>query len=71
MTNGNPLGAPGASWVDGTPYTVQRDVQWLPTGTGVSACDGGALVNSPSLQVFVTVTWPNMRDRSARARRDA
>ena len=62
VTNGNPLGAPGASVVDGVPYTVQRDVQWLPTGTGVSACDGGALVNSPSLQVFVTVTWPNMRN---------
>jgi type II secretory pathway pseudopilin PulG len=61
VTNGNPLGAPGPSMVDGTPYTVQRDVQWLPTGTGVSACDGGALVSSPSLQVFVTVTWPNMR----------
>jgi prepilin-type N-terminal cleavage/methylation domain-containing protein len=61
VTNGNPLGAPGVSFVDGTGYTIQRDVQWLPTGTGVSACDGGALVNSPSLQVFVTVTWPNMR----------
>jgi prepilin-type N-terminal cleavage/methylation domain-containing protein len=61
VTNGNPLGAPGPSVVDGVPYTIQRDVQWLPTGTGVSACDGGALVVSPSLQVFVTVTWPNMR----------
>lgn len=62
VTNGNPLVGTGDSVVDGTPYTVQRDVQWLPTGTGVSACDGGALVSSPSLQVFVTVTWPNMRN---------
>jgi prepilin-type N-terminal cleavage/methylation domain-containing protein len=61
VINGNPLGAAGPSYVDGVAYTVQRDVQWLPTGTGVSACDGGALVVSPSLQVFVTVTWPNMR----------
>lgn len=61
VVNGNPLGSPGDSVVDGIPYTVRRDVQWLPTGTGVSACDGGSLVNSPSLQVFVTVTWPNMR----------
>jgi prepilin-type N-terminal cleavage/methylation domain-containing protein len=61
VTDPNPLVGVGASNVDGTPYTVRRDVQWLPTGTGVSACDGGALVNSPSLQVFVTVTWPNMR----------
>jgi Tfp pilus assembly protein PilV len=61
VTNGNPLGPPGASVVDGTPYTVRRDVQWLPTGTGVSACDGGSVVNYPSLDVSVTVTWPNMR----------
>jgi prepilin-type N-terminal cleavage/methylation domain-containing protein len=61
VINGNPVGAAGPSYVDGTPYTVRRDVQWLPTGTGVSACDGGALVNSPALQVVVTVTWPNMR----------
>jgi prepilin-type N-terminal cleavage/methylation domain-containing protein len=63
VTNGNPLtGAVGTdSVVDGVPYTIRRDVQWLPTGTGTSACDGGALVVSPALQVFVTVIWPNMR----------
>ncbi len=61
VTNGNPLTVPGDSVVDGVPYTVRRDVQWLPTGTGVSACDGGSLVNSPSLKVSVTVIWPNMR----------
>lgn len=61
VTNGNPLTGTGPSIVDGVSYTVQRDVQWLPTGTGVSACDGGSLVNSPSLSVSVTVTWPNMR----------
>jgi prepilin-type N-terminal cleavage/methylation domain-containing protein len=63
VTNANPLsGVAGTdSIVDAVPYTVRRDVQWLPTGTGTSACDGGSLVISPALQVFVTVTWPNMR----------
>lgn len=61
VVNGNPLGAPGPSYVDGTAYTVTRDVQWLPMGTGASACDGGALVNHPSLRVSVRVSWPDMR----------
>ena len=30
------------------PYTVVREVQWLPVGNGASACDGGSLVNYPS-----------------------
>jgi prepilin-type N-terminal cleavage/methylation domain-containing protein len=59
-TNPNPLGA-GGSEVDGTDFTVTRSVSWLPTGNGVSACDGGSLVNHPSLRVDVDVAWPNMR----------
>lgn len=46
--------------LDGTPYTVRRAVQWNVTGTGSSACDGGTLVLYPTLEVTVTVTWPNM-----------
>lgn len=46
--------------VDGVPYTVRRSSQWNVTGNGESACDGGALVNYPTLAVTVTVTWPNM-----------
>ena len=46
--------------VDGVPYTVRRSSQWNVTGNGESACDGGALVNYPTLSVTVSVTWPNM-----------
>jgi type II secretory pathway pseudopilin PulG len=60
VNNANPLSGSGPSIVDGTAYTVHRDVQWMPTGNGVSACDGGGLVNHPSLRLTVTVTWPGM-----------
>jgi type II secretory pathway pseudopilin PulG len=60
VDNANPLSGSGPSVVDGTAYTVHRDVQWLPTGNGDSACDGGSLVNHPSLRVTVSVTWPDM-----------
>jgi type II secretory pathway pseudopilin PulG len=60
VDNANPLSGSGPSRVDGTAYTVHRDVQWLPTGNGDSACDGGSLVNHPSLRVTVSVTWPDM-----------
>ena len=55
-----PLAGTGPSVVDGTPYTVVREVQWLPVGNGASACDGGSLVDFPSLRVQVRVTWPDM-----------
>jgi prepilin-type N-terminal cleavage/methylation domain-containing protein len=52
---------PGAPLViDGVPFSVTRDVQWLPTGTGESPCDGGSLVTYPSLKVTTTVTWTRM-----------
>ena len=54
----NPAGQPLV--VDGVPYTVTTSVQWNITGSGQSACDGGALVIYPTLGVTVTVTWPNM-----------
>jgi hypothetical protein len=60
-TNANPLpGQTGALVVDNVPYTVKREIAWLVTGTGVSACDGGSIVTYPSVSVHVQVTWPNM-----------
>lgn len=63
VVNANPL--PGGTAgnplvVDGYPYTVTRTVEWLPAGSGVSACDGGTSVTYPSLAVQVEVTWPEM-----------
>jgi len=63
VLNGDPL--PGGTAgqplvVDNTPYTVSRNIEWLPAGSGQSACDGGAGVTYPSLEVQVTVTWPQM-----------
>lgn len=46
--------------VDGTAYTVRRTSAWNLTGTGVSACDGGSVVNYPTLRVAVRVTWDGM-----------
>jgi prepilin-type N-terminal cleavage/methylation domain-containing protein len=46
--------------VDGSPYTVVRNVEWLPAGSGKSACDGGAALTYPSLAVNVSVSWPRM-----------
>jgi prepilin-type N-terminal cleavage/methylation domain-containing protein len=63
VVDGNPL--PGGTAgqplvVDNTPYTVTRNIEWLPAGSGHSPCDGGAGVTYPSLEVTVTVTWPKM-----------
>src|SRR5690606_18237315 len=63
LTNPNPLAGGTAGQplhLDGTPYTVVRSVQWNIMGEGQSACDGGSLVQYPTLGVTVTVTWPNM-----------
>jgi prepilin-type N-terminal cleavage/methylation domain-containing protein len=63
VTNPHPLpgGTAGADLkVDGSPYTVVRNVEWLPAGTGTSACDGGATLTYPSLAVNVSVSWPRM-----------
>jgi prepilin-type N-terminal cleavage/methylation domain-containing protein len=46
--------------IDGSKFTVVRTVQWLPVGTGQSACDGGSAVTYPSLAVNVKVTWASM-----------
>jgi prepilin-type N-terminal cleavage/methylation domain-containing protein len=63
VTNADPLpGQSGAAVVDGVPYTVKREVAWLVTGNGASACDGGSIVSYPSVSVHVVVTWPNMGD---------
>jgi prepilin-type N-terminal cleavage/methylation domain-containing protein len=53
-TAGSPL------LVDTVPYTVTRNVEWLPAGTGKSACDGGAAITYPTLSVNVEVSWPGM-----------
>jgi type II secretory pathway pseudopilin PulG len=59
VTDPNPLTGT-TNVLDGVAYTVKRSAFWEPKGTGVSACDGGAAVNYPSVHVYVTVTWPNM-----------
>ena len=62
-TNAHPLagGTSGAPLViDGAEYTVEQSSAWNPTGTSASACDGGGLVNHPTLIVSVRVTWPGM-----------
>jgi len=63
VLNPNPL--PGGTagtplTLDSVPYTVFRRVQWLPAGTGQSACDGGSGVTYPTLAVNVSITWPAM-----------
>ncbi|MBO3087207.1 prepilin-type N-terminal cleavage/methylation domain-containing protein [Cellulomonas dongxiuzhuiae] len=63
VTNAHPLtgGTAGSPLVlDNVPYTVTRSVAWNVTGTGASACEGGSLVQHPTLGVTVAVTWPNM-----------
>ncbi|WP_454048519.1 prepilin-type N-terminal cleavage/methylation domain-containing protein [Cellulomonas sp. Marseille-Q8402] len=63
VTNPHPLsdGVAGQPLtLDGTAYTVVRSVAWNIVGNGASACDGGSLVKYPSLNVTVTVTWPDM-----------
>ena len=52
--------AGGPLQVDGVPYTVTRKVQWLPSGSGQSACDGGAAISYPTLSVTVAVSWEAM-----------
>lgn len=61
----NPHALPGqtsgaALKVDGIPYTVTRDVEWLPAGSGKSTCDGGSSITYPEMAVNVSVTWPSM-----------
>lgn len=46
--------------VDGTAYTVRRSSAWNLVGSGSSPCEGGALVNYPTLRVEVEVTWAGM-----------
>ena len=59
--NANSLnGAGKPSQVDGQSYTVKRSVSWNVTGTGKSACEGGSLVEYPTMAVRVEVTWPKM-----------
>ncbi len=58
----NPHQLPGATQgqplvVDGTAFTIRRNVQWLPAGTGASVCDGGSGVTYPSLAVNVRTSW--------------
>jgi prepilin-type N-terminal cleavage/methylation domain-containing protein len=61
LVNPNPLNpaAPTGSPLDldGQEFTVVRTVEWLPSGTGTSPCDGGEAVTYPSLGVNVVVSW--------------
>jgi hypothetical protein len=56
----NPLDGSGTNVLDGVAYTVKRTASWIPSGTGVSACDGGGAVTYPSVRIAVEVTWPGM-----------
>ena len=56
-SNPDPTGGPGVSIIDGVQYTVKRTADWLPKGTGVSACDGGGSVAYPAVSVDVEVSW--------------
>ncbi|MBT0995205.1 type II secretion system GspH family protein [Cellulomonas sp. DKR-3] len=63
VTNPHPLAGQAAGQpltVDGTAYTVRRTSAWNLTGHGDSACEGGSLVNYPTLRVAVRVTWDGM-----------
>ncbi|MBI9115352.1 hypothetical protein [Sanguibacter suaedae] len=61
VVNPHSFGAAGTPLiVDGQSYTVKRSVAWNVTGTGSSACEGGSLVQHPTLNVRVEVTWPSM-----------
>jgi prepilin-type N-terminal cleavage/methylation domain-containing protein len=64
VTNPNNLNAAAPAGsplvLDGTQYTVVRQVNWMPVGSGRSACDGGSAVTYPALAVHVEVTWPQM-----------
>lgn len=61
VVNPHSFGAPGSPLVvDGTSYTVRRSAAWNVSGAGSSACEGGAIVQHPTLGVRVEVTWPGM-----------
>lgn len=61
VLNPHSFGAAGSALVvDGKPYTVKRSVAWNVTGAAASACEGGALVKYPTMNVRVEVTWPSM-----------
>jgi hypothetical protein len=60
VNNPNPIGAAGASTVDGVPYTIERTAEFVPTGVGTNPCDGGAAVTYPAVHINVAVTWPRM-----------
>lgn len=46
--------------VDGSLYTVRRELTWVPESATSSPCDGAG-GNPEMLRVRVEVTWPNMR----------
>lgn len=61
VVNPHSFGAPGSALqVDGRAYTVTRSAAWNVTGAGSSACEGGSIVEQPTLGVRVEVTWPDM-----------
>jgi len=63
LTNPDPRAGQAAGdpfVIDGTSYTVVREVHWNLTEKGTSACTGGTLVIYPTLGVTVSVTWPHM-----------
>ncbi len=49
-----------AQTVDGTPYTIQRDSEWITKTATSGPCDGASGSILAYLRVTVTVTWPVM-----------
>lgn len=47
--------------VDGVPYTVQRDTEWVTEDANSGACDGISGPRLAFLRVDVSVLWPNMQ----------
>jgi prepilin-type N-terminal cleavage/methylation domain-containing protein len=46
--------------IDGVPYTVLRETEWVSSDASAGACDAPADADPAFLRIRVTVTWPVM-----------